>query len=176
LVQMSFGREYRGAFPSADQVILIPFLLVAILLQSMAEELVFRGYFSKAVYLFSRSIVPVFVVIPVLFALYHKQFNPVMLLIYCLMGVFHSYVTLRTGGLQVSTALHFANNSFGVLCGNVIKPASLSNTHLLASALVQAVEIVVIALLLEAALRIFGMRGRNTDKSVPPAMRDLRSG
>jgi membrane protease YdiL (CAAX protease family) len=175
LVEMSFDHGFRWAFPSADQVILIPFLLVAILFQSMAEELFFRGYFSKALYFFGRSIVPVFVVSPVLFALYHQQFNPVMLLYYGGVGVFYSYVSLRTGGLQISTALHFSNNSFAVLAGSLVNPASLSNPQLLQVGLVRAVQIVVTALLLEAALRFWGMRERVSDNSIPPAICDLRS-
>jgi membrane protease YdiL (CAAX protease family) len=176
LFQIIFGQEFRWAFPNADQVIPILFLLVFVLFQSAAEELVFRGYFSKAIYSFGRSIFPVFVVIPVTFALYHQKFDPVMLLVYCEAGVLHSYLSLRTGDLQVSTALHFANNSYAVLTGNVMKAASLSNTGLLASVLAQAMKFVVIALLLETALRIWGMRGRKADESMPPATCDIRSG
>jgi membrane protease YdiL (CAAX protease family) len=175
LVQTSSGHDHSWALPHIDQPILIPFLLVAILLQSTAEEMVFRGYFSKAVYLFSRSIVPVFVVIPVLFALGHPHFNPIMLLMYGEAGVFCSYVSLRTGGLQVPAAFHFANNSLAALSGAVIRPASQSSAQLLHSVLVQAVELVVIALIFEAALRWFGMKERRSDSSIPAPASDLRS-
>lgn len=173
LFQMALGK-FRWAFPNADQVIPTLFLLVFVLFQSAAEELVFRGYFSKAIYFFSRSIFLVFIVIPVTFALYHQKFDPLMLLVYCEAGVFHSYLSLRTGDLQVSTAFHFANNSFAVLSGSVMKAVSLSNTQLLEVALVQTARIVVIALLFEAALRIFGMRERSSDNSIPLTTSDLR--
>lgn len=169
LVQLFFGIEYRWSFSGADQVIPMLLLLVAILFQSMVEELIFRGYFSKAVYLLGRSIVLIFVVIPLSFALAHLQFERVALLVYCEMGVFFSYLSLRTGSLLVPTAVHFASNSFAVFAMDFATVTGKSSVLLVLTA-----EMLVIAFFLEAALRIWGMSGGGADSSTPTSTRDLR--
>jgi membrane protease YdiL (CAAX protease family) len=155
-VLIYFGCKFRSFFPPLDQVIPILLLTLTILFQSLAEELVFRGYFSKAVYLRGLGIISVFIIIPFTFALYHHQFSPDAFLGYFEFGVFFSYFSLRTGGLQLSTAVHFANNSFVVLGGNWIMRTGQSDLLLL-----QTVEMMVMALLLETVLLISKMRSRN---------------
>jgi membrane protease YdiL (CAAX protease family) len=149
LGQISVGGKIRWSSPTPEQTILLVPLLLAILFQSTAEELAFRGYFSKAVYLLGRGLIPVFVIVPLAFFLYHQQFNYAAFLFYGGLGVFYSYLSLRTGGLQLSAGAHFANNSFVVLAGNWIVQTQQSNLLLL-----DGVEMIVVALLLEFALRL----------------------
>ena len=149
LGQISAGGRIRWSSPTPEQTILMVPLLLAILFQSTAEELAFRGYFSKAVYLLGRGLIPVFVIVPLAFFVYHQQFNYAAFLVYGGLGVFYSYLSLRTGGLQLSAGAHFANNSFAVLAGNWIVQTRQPNLLLL-----YAVELIVMALLLEFALRL----------------------
>jgi len=158
LVHIFFGGKFHWFIPNSDSIIPISLLAVAILFQSTAEELVFRGYFSKAVYLLGRGLIPVFITIPLSFSLYHLRFDPAVFLVYLEFGLLFSYLSLRTGGLQLSTAVHFANNSFVVLAGYWIIPTGTANVLL-----AETIAMIVIILLVETALRISKMSGRSAD-------------
>ncbi|WP_286197023.1 CPBP family intramembrane glutamic endopeptidase [Tropicibacter sp. R15_0] len=97
-------------------LMLLPLTIVALLIQTGAEELVFRGYFqSQLAARFANPMVWMFVP-STLFAMLHYQpevygSNASFLLIWSLLfGIAAADLTARTGTLGPAIALHFANN------------------------------------------------------------------
>ena len=92
-----------------------PFALVALLVQTGAEELVFRGYLQQQLAARFRS-AWIWMLIPsLLFALMHYSAtngpNAVLVTIWAaLFGTFAADLTARTGSLGASLGFHFANN------------------------------------------------------------------
>lgn len=113
-----FQPEFVAAYrPFLVWLLILPFALVAIFIQTSAEEVLFRGYLQQQ--LGARSSNPwVWMVIPsVLFALPHA-FNTVTLpdaLFYIgwtfLFGLIAADLTARSGSLGPALALHFTNNA-----------------------------------------------------------------
>ncbi len=111
--------DWRGveqAMPVLRWLLLLPFACLAVLIQTSAEEILFRGYLQQG--LGARFDHPaVWMVIPsVLFGLWH--YNPEipwdatlahMIWAFCF-GLAAADLTARTGALGASTGLHFAYN------------------------------------------------------------------
>lgn len=146
-VRICFGFKFQWMFPNGDQYIIIFLLIVTITAQSFVEEVIFRGYLSKAIYISFRRVMAVFVSVPIMFTLYHLEFTLVLFLLYLEGGIFFSYLAMRTGGLQLSTAVHVAINAFAVLGGNFVAPVGRPNILLL-----QTIALMAMAFLLEAGM------------------------
>lgn len=100
--------------PAGTLVGLLTVILVTTPVQSVAEEIGFRGYLTQAIASwFSRPVVGTVVagaVTATLFALAHGGQEPALFLDRFAFGVVASWLVWRTGGLEASIALHVANN------------------------------------------------------------------
>ncbi len=96
-------------------------LVVLVLIQSGAEEIVFRGYILQNVKASGRSDLWAIYVPSLLFGLLHFDYqsfgNNAYLYVAdtTVFGVLACYVTLRTGNLGAVIGLHLANNSVAML-------------------------------------------------------------
>lgn len=115
-------------------LMLLPFSLLALLIQTSAEEILFRGYFQQALAArFSNPLI--WMVIPaVIFGLGHYApeeagENAEMLVVWAMIfGLLMADLTARAGTLGPAIALHFANNVTAVLIVSV--PDTLSGLSL----------------------------------------------
>jgi uncharacterized protein len=110
------GREFEFAL---NLTVFIPYLVVALLffpVQTTAEELLFRGWFTQWLgsYVSSRWFVSV--VSGALFALLHLS-NPEAgenflssVLAWFMIGFVFTWVTIRDGGIELAVGAHLANN------------------------------------------------------------------
>ena len=101
----------------------LPVFTGLILMQSLAEELVFRGYLLGQLRARFRSIWICAVLPSALFGVLHFDatiwgLNAYMYVLNTtVVGVIASLVTLRTGNLGAAAGLHFANNMLALLLG-----------------------------------------------------------
>lgn len=110
------GREFEYTFNAA---VFLPYLIVALMLfpiQTTAEELLFRGWFTQLLgsYVSSRWFVSV--ASGVLFTLLHLA-NPEAgvdfissVLAWFMIGFVFTWVTVRDGGIELAVGAHLANN------------------------------------------------------------------
>ena len=75
-----------------------------------AEELMFRGWLLRQLAAFTRNPGVLIVVTGLAFSAAHLEFSPDAFLYRTLMGVGLAYMTLRLGGIELSTGAHAANN------------------------------------------------------------------
>ncbi|SLN35707.1 CAAX amino terminal protease self-immunity [Pseudoruegeria aquimaris] len=126
--------DLEPGLPLPQWVILLPFSMGALFLQVVAEEIFFRGYVQQQ--LAARFASPlVWMVLPsALFAFGHYDpantgDNALMIVAWSFaFGLVAADLTARTGSIGAATALHFANNAFGILL--VSPPGPLSGLSL----------------------------------------------
>ncbi|MFS4438255.1 CPBP family intramembrane glutamic endopeptidase [Paracoccaceae bacterium GXU_MW_L88] len=98
---------------------LIPIAIPVIFIQTLTEELVFRGWLqSSLIARFGKQWVGL--VIPsLIFGLAHYQGTPAFGLSYVgltfLMGMIAGIITLRTGSIWAASGVHFGNNIYALL-------------------------------------------------------------
>jgi membrane protease YdiL (CAAX protease family) len=100
---------------------LLPLALAGVLLQTLAEELVFRGYILQGLAARFRSPLIWFVLPAVVFGFAHfdprsaplERWGVIAAVI--LVGLVAADLTRRTGALGAAWGLHFANNAIGLL-------------------------------------------------------------
>lgn len=95
-------------------VTLLAVVVLTIPLQSLAEELMFRGAIMPAIASWVRPVVPALVIgvlvsSPV-FALAHFAFDPWQLAYYTFLGICFATMAVISRGLEASIALHLTNN------------------------------------------------------------------
>jgi uncharacterized protein len=108
----------------------LPLVLPAILLQSAAEEIAFRGYVMQGLAARFRSPLAWWILPAALFGILH--WNPVEFggdawlaaLAAAVIGLVLGHVTAATGNLSVAMGLHFANNAFAMLVLAVPSPVA----------------------------------------------------
>ncbi len=109
--------------------LLLPTLLV-LLIQTSAEELLFRGYLQPLLATRFTSPLIWWVIPAILFGALHWQpsnFGPnawLVVVAASIMGLITGDVTARTGNISAAFGLHFANNAIGLLV--VATPGDLS--------------------------------------------------
>lgn len=120
---------YPGRYRlTLDWARFVPFLVLVTLLtplQSLAEELLFRGYLMQSLALLLRRPMVIAVASSVLFALPHLL-NPeveryglwLMAINYFVMGMLFALVTLRDGRLELAIGIHASNNLMLALFAN----------------------------------------------------------
>lgn len=118
----------------ATWAMLLPLALLAILIQTGAEELVFRGYLQQQ--LAARFASPlIWMLIPsLLFGLAHfdpagmGSTAPLMLAAATIFGLLAADLTAKTGSIAAAWGFHFANNCLALLA--VAVPGSISGLSL----------------------------------------------
>lgn len=160
------GTEVTANLPLPVWVAFLPVALVAIALQTGAEEILFRGYLQQQ--LAARFAAPlVWMVLPsVLFGLAHFDTQaagdtaPLVALAAGLFGLLAADLTRRTGSIGAAWGMHFANNCFAILgisvqgtipgLSLVTTEMAISDTETIAPLLVQDMAL---TLVLYAAVR-----------------------
>jgi membrane protease YdiL (CAAX protease family) len=141
-------------------------LAVLVPLQSAAEEYVFRGWLLQAAGAFARS--PWVVVLPqaALFAAAHGWGTPWGFADLLVFGLVAGWLTIRTGGLEASVALHVVNNllAFG-LSAAVVDGLASDETAADAPWQLVAVDVPVI---LVYALIVLWLARRHAPRNVSP--------
>ena len=94
-------------------------------LAALAEEIVFRGVLLQLTAAFTRSLPLILAVNGLLFSLAHFDPDPSGLVIRILMGVGWAWITLRSGGIELATGVHLANN---LMIALFLAPVSLKPT------------------------------------------------
>ncbi|WP_300519619.1 type II CAAX endopeptidase family protein [Aliiroseovarius sp.] len=109
--------------PLGEWLLWLPLVIPVVFMQSLAEELVFRGYLLGQLRARFRSLWIAAVLPSALFGVLH--FAPatwgvnayMYVLNTTLVGVIACMVTLRTGNLGAAAGLHFANNLLALVMG-----------------------------------------------------------
>lgn len=131
LFLLPFGKQdMELAMPMASWALLLPLTLVAVLIQTSAEELVFRGYLQQQ--LAARFASPlIWLVGPaVLFGLVHFDTqtmgdNAWVIVIWAsIFGLAAGDLTARSGTLGAAVALHFVNNMAAISLVSLDGPLS----------------------------------------------------
>lgn len=101
----------------------IQFLLLSLLLtpfQIVVEEYIFRGYLIRFLQSINKNPIFITLITSLIFALLHmanpevKEDKLIFLLLYLLMALFLTIITLLKGGMEYAIGIHFANNYFAI--------------------------------------------------------------
>lgn len=106
-----------------DRATYAAFAIVLLLIAAAAEEIVFRGWLLKHAGAFIRNPAILMAVNGLLFALIHFDPNPGAFLVRAAMGAGLTWMTLRTGGIELAIGAHAANNIAILL---LLRPLSLT--------------------------------------------------
>jgi membrane protease YdiL (CAAX protease family) len=79
-------------------------------LAALAEEIIFRGVLLQLTAAFTRSLPLILALNGIAFSLAHFDPDPSGLVIRMLMGVGWAWIALRSGGVELTTGVHLANN------------------------------------------------------------------
>ncbi len=157
---------------------LVATLIVILLttpLQSLAEEVGFRGYLTQAVASWARrpvvGIAAGVVASATLFALAHGAQDPWLFADRLAFGLVASWLAWRTGGLEASVALHTANNlvslGAGAAAGTLSDSLSLSSLEW-QFAVLDVVSMIAFALLVERLARRWMPQRLRVLSAAPP--------
>lgn len=87
----------------------------ALLVQTFAEEVIFRGFVTQGLLLGVRSVLPAAVLSGIAFGAMHIPNGGPQAASATLLGIVLALVVIRTGSLAFASGLHFANNLFGAV-------------------------------------------------------------
>jgi CAAX protease family protein len=166
----------EGTTPTTSA--LVATLIVILLttpLQSLAEEVGFRGYLTQAVASWARrpvvGIAAGVVASATLFALAHGAQDPWLFADRLAFGLVASWLAWRTGGLEASVALHTANNlvslGAGAAAGTLSDSLSLSSLEW-QFAVLDVVSMIAFALLVERLARRWMPQRLRVLSAAPP--------
>lgn len=88
--------------------------------QIMAEEYIFRGYLIRLLQGINRNPIFITLISSLIFAILHmanpevKEDKLLFLLVYLIMAIFLTVITLIKGGMEYAVGIHFANNYFAI--------------------------------------------------------------
>jgi membrane protease YdiL (CAAX protease family) len=104
------------------------YVLAALLLipSAAAEELMFRGWLMRQLAAFTRTPGTLIFATALAFSAAHFDFTPDAFLTRALMGAGFAYMTLRVGGIELSTGAHAANNILFILFIEPLNPTVAS--------------------------------------------------
>lgn len=114
--------NYQWTFDARSFFAFLPVILLLLPIQTSTEELVFRGYLTQWMGRYSRKIWLPWILPSLVFMSMHGL-NPevqtygalLTLPLYLAIGLLLSWVTLKSGGLEMALGLHFANNLYASL-------------------------------------------------------------
>jgi len=91
------------------------FAAVLLIPSAAAEELMFRGWLMRQIAAFTRRPGILIFATAIAFSAAHFDFSADGFLTHALMGAGFAYMTLRLGGIELSTGAHAANNILFIL-------------------------------------------------------------
>lgn len=103
-------------------------MVLIVPVQAAAEEYVFRGWLLQSVGALTRRLWPAILVQAVLFAAVHGWGTPWGFVDLVIWAGFMGWLTVRTGGLEASVALHTANNLLSMAWSAAFGPIDLERT------------------------------------------------
>jgi membrane protease YdiL (CAAX protease family) len=133
-------------------------LIVLVPLQIAGEELVYRGTLMQTVGAWARSPWWAIVISTVAFTLNHRGSDAAMVSI-AVYGLTMGWLTIRTGGLEASLALHWANNTLGLLLVAAAGGLSLDKLNADVSWLSAGLDVAMQLVFLVIAVRITSAKG-----------------
>ncbi len=89
--------------------------LTAILIQTFAEEFIFRGYLTQGLLLAFKKPLPAAIASGLLFGSVHIANGIPQALNAIVFGIVCALIAIRTGGIALTCGLHLANNYFGAV-------------------------------------------------------------
>jgi membrane protease YdiL (CAAX protease family) len=89
--------------------------LAGIVVQTFAEEFIFRGYVTQGLVLAFKKPLPAAIVSGILFGSLHIPNGSAQALNAVIFGIVCALIAIRTGGLALTFGLHLANNYFGAV-------------------------------------------------------------
>jgi len=87
--------------------------LAGILVQTFAEEFIFRGYLTQGLLLALKKPLPAAIISGILFGSLHIPNGTAQALNATVFGIVCALIAIRTGGIALTFGLHLANNYFG---------------------------------------------------------------
>lgn len=87
----------------------------ALLVQTFAEEVIFRGFITQGLLLGVRAVLPAAILSGIVFGAMHIPNGAPQAASATLLGIVLALVVIRTGSLAFASGLHFANNLFGAV-------------------------------------------------------------
>ena len=139
------GAPLTANVPAARWLLVLPFAVLAVLVQVTAEELLFRGYVQQQLAARFRSPIIWIIVPAVLFGLGHYMPNEAgdnarLIVVWSIVfGILMADLTARAGTLGPAIAVHFVNNFLAIVVVSspdvlsglslYISPYSLSDTE-----------------------------------------------
>jgi membrane protease YdiL (CAAX protease family) len=126
---------------AGPRIIYVSASIAVLLPAAMGEEILFRGWLLRQMSNLTHRWAPLMFFNGALFAAAHLDFAPEAFLERWIMGAGFAYMTLRIGGVELSSGAHFANNFIIVI---LIEPITLKpspNTGVDPGALVAAVAL-----------------------------------
>lgn len=121
LLPLTHGSELVPNLPAGRWLMLLPLALAGVALQTLAEEMVFRGYLMQQIAARFRSLWPAVVIPSLLFGALHWDSKGnggnawALVGAVSLFAVVAADLTRRTGSLGAAWGLHFANNCLALL-------------------------------------------------------------
>ncbi|MFN3523531.1 MAG: lysostaphin resistance A-like protein [Phenylobacterium sp.] len=114
---LDFAIAPSGFSVSADArtPMLVAVALPALMVQTFAEELLFRGYLTQGLLLATRRLAPTALVSGLIFGAVHIPNGAPHAASATVFGVVLAVIAIRTGGVAFTSGLHLANNLFAAV-------------------------------------------------------------
>ncbi|MDB5430389.1 MAG: Abortive infection protein [Caulobacter sp.] len=113
----NWAKVAAGAYPlaqvaptAATGLFFIAVNLVFLFVGALAEEVLFRGWLLRHVKALVRSPWAAIGLTAVIFAVAHGEFSSAPLIALAIMGAGFTWMTVRTGGIELAVGVHTANN------------------------------------------------------------------
>jgi len=119
------GMPMMGIAPNAAGRVVYAIAAVLLIPSAAAEELMFRGWLMRQLGAFTRRPGVLVFGTAIAFSAAHFDFSPDAFLTRVIMGAGFAYMTLRLGGLELSTGAHAANNILFIL---LVQPFGLQGS------------------------------------------------
>jgi membrane protease YdiL (CAAX protease family) len=153
------GGAWVGTGPFLGAM-LVMVLIVPV--QAAAEEYAFRGWLLQGVGALTRWLWPAILVQAVLFAAVHGWGTPWGFVDLVIWAAFMGWVTVRTGGLEASIALHTANNLLSMTWSAAFGLLDVDETAADMSVLGLLIDIPLVTAYVLAVARLARRRGLQT--------------
>jgi membrane protease YdiL (CAAX protease family) len=112
LIDFAIAPQGFSISANSDTLLLVAVAVPALLVQTFAEEVLFRGYITQGLLLATRRILPAAVISGAIFGAVHIPNGLPQAVSATAFGVVLAIIAIRTGSIAFASGLHFANNIF----------------------------------------------------------------